>query len=309
MPLETEFGRKRTIDQSSCNKDFSCVKGFCPSFVTVHGGRLARQARRRARTPAAFAALPEPPLPALDRALRHPDHRHRRHRRRHHRRDPRHGRASRGQGLHRARHDRPGAEGRRGDQPCAHRAASPRTSTPCASPPAAPTCCSAATWSSRPAPTALATAAAGPHARRSSTRHETITGDFTPQSRLRTSRRPTLKRLDRRRPPGAERCRLRRRAPRIATALLGDSIATNLFMLGYRLPEGPGPGLGRGHRARDRAQRRRRRARTSRPSAGAAAPRIDRAAVEARRRGEPAPPQPRDLARRSTRSSPRASST
>ena len=39
LPLETELGRKRQIDQSACNKDFSCVEGFCPSFVTLHGAK------------------------------------------------------------------------------------------------------------------------------------------------------------------------------------------------------------------------------------------------------------------------------
>ena len=47
-PLETEYGRKRKINQSTCNKDYSCVKGFCPSFVTVEGGRL-RKGRPAAR--------------------------------------------------------------------------------------------------------------------------------------------------------------------------------------------------------------------------------------------------------------------
>jgi indolepyruvate ferredoxin oxidoreductase len=64
QPLETEFGRKRTIDQSSCNKDFSCVKGFCPSFVTIEGAKLKRG--KGVALPDSVAALPEPLLPKID---------------------------------------------------------------------------------------------------------------------------------------------------------------------------------------------------------------------------------------------------
>jgi len=60
-PVETEFGRKRTIDQSSCNKDYSCVNGFCPSFVTVEGGQLRKRQKAAAVD---FSGLPAPDLPA-----------------------------------------------------------------------------------------------------------------------------------------------------------------------------------------------------------------------------------------------------
>ena len=62
-PLETEFGRKRQINQSACNKDFSCLKGFCPSFVTVRGGKLKKHAL--AEKPD-FSRLPAPQLPTLN---------------------------------------------------------------------------------------------------------------------------------------------------------------------------------------------------------------------------------------------------
>ncbi|TXT36510.1 MAG: indolepyruvate ferredoxin oxidoreductase [Comamonadaceae bacterium] len=65
-PLETEFGRKRRINQSSCNKDFSCIKGFCPSFVTVKGGQLKKPKKDRQVSLAALPALPEPELPPLN---------------------------------------------------------------------------------------------------------------------------------------------------------------------------------------------------------------------------------------------------
>jgi indolepyruvate ferredoxin oxidoreductase len=61
QPVETEFGRKRRIDQSSCNKDFSCVNGFCPSFVTVHGAKL-KKAEGIAGSSDPLAGVPEPQL-------------------------------------------------------------------------------------------------------------------------------------------------------------------------------------------------------------------------------------------------------
>ena len=67
-PVETEFGRKRRINQNSCNKDYSCVKGFCPSFVTVEGGQLrsASQQAKERPNPYSLAALPEPTLPLAE---------------------------------------------------------------------------------------------------------------------------------------------------------------------------------------------------------------------------------------------------
>ncbi|MGT2456216.1 indolepyruvate ferredoxin oxidoreductase family protein [Cupriavidus basilensis] len=70
QPLETEFGRKREINQNTCNKDFSCVKGFCPSFVTVEGGKLKKPEAARKAKLSDMPVLPEPKLPDAAKARR-----------------------------------------------------------------------------------------------------------------------------------------------------------------------------------------------------------------------------------------------
>ena len=62
VPVETELGRKRAIDQSSCNKDYSCVKGFCPSFVMLEGAKVKKAATAQVDVP----DLPEPTLPTIN---------------------------------------------------------------------------------------------------------------------------------------------------------------------------------------------------------------------------------------------------
>ena len=64
LPKETALGRKRQIDQNACNADLSCLKGFCPSFVSVQGGQLAKPAPVE-QPVSVLPSLPEPQLPSL----------------------------------------------------------------------------------------------------------------------------------------------------------------------------------------------------------------------------------------------------
>ncbi|GAA0408195.1 indolepyruvate ferredoxin oxidoreductase family protein [Cocleimonas flava] len=64
IPKETEVGRKRQIDQAACNKDFSCINGFCPSFVSVAGGELKKN--KESNISVENNNLPEPTRPLID---------------------------------------------------------------------------------------------------------------------------------------------------------------------------------------------------------------------------------------------------
>ncbi len=66
-PIKTEFGTKRKINQSTCNKDYSCLNGFCPSFVTIEGGTRRKKTGAGLDAEALAVDLPQPRLPTLDR--------------------------------------------------------------------------------------------------------------------------------------------------------------------------------------------------------------------------------------------------
>jgi len=70
-PKETQLGRKRQIDQSTCNIDFSCVKGFCPSFVSVHGAKLRKKESSDNLDQFSTTNLPAPVIPSTARKARH----------------------------------------------------------------------------------------------------------------------------------------------------------------------------------------------------------------------------------------------
>ena len=251
QPLETEFGRKRTIDQSSCNKDFSCVKGFCPSFVTVHGAQLKKGSAVAA--PADLPPLPEPALPD-DR----PDLRHHRHRRRRHRRRHRSARSSAWRRISKARASAcidmagPRAEGRRGVQPHPHRRQAGRHPRH---------------------PRRGARRRSGARRRHRGRRqqegarrgeagrtHDGRQHRRVPARRLHPQRRLlAADRAAQARDRDGGRARAARHfidASRLATALFGNSIGANMFMLGYAYQLGALPLSAAGDRAGDRAQRR-----------------------------------------------------
>ena len=116
QPIDTPYGRKTRIHQTSCNFDFSCMEGDCPAFATVSANSTAQKRAGTSTGEVDVADLPEP-TPIVDPAALHRAAvGHRRHRCRHRQPDPRHGSDARRSHSARPRPDRPLAEGRAGDE-------------------------------------------------------------------------------------------------------------------------------------------------------------------------------------------------
>ena len=250
QPLATEWGRKRTIDQSSCNKDYSCVKGFCPSFVTVHGAKLKKG--EGVALPAEWPQLPAPKVPLIN----HPysiivtgiggtgivtiggivEH----------------GRAFGRQGRRRHRHGRPRAEGRRGLQPYPHRqyagrhSRHPRRSLRCRSG-------DRRRYRGGRQQESARRHQAGQHPRHR--QHRRIPARrFHPQCRLFAADRTAQARHRRLGRPRAQQ--FRRSPAGWRSALLGNSIGGNMFMLGYAFQVGALPLSAEAVETRHRDERR-----------------------------------------------------
>ena len=117
QPVETPFGRKRAVNQDTCNKDFSCVKGFCPSFVTVEGGKLKKASASAGKRRSPPTDIPMPRLPSAASRAPHRGCGRGRNRHRHHWPGTGHGGPYRGQGGRHPGCDRHGADGRRHLEP------------------------------------------------------------------------------------------------------------------------------------------------------------------------------------------------
>ena len=153
-PVDTEYGRKRRISPTSCNTDLSCLKGFCPSFVTTKGAapEVDHASHWKLREAELAATLPDPVLPTLvHQPLARPVRRHRRRRHRHLQRHRRHGRPHRGP-RRSARSTSPVSPRRTAPSSPTSRSPPRAASTWSASPPARPTCSSAPTspWPASP---------------------------------------------------------------------------------------------------------------------------------------------------------------
>ena len=272
--VSVDAGRDRVRPQAR-DRPVDLQQGlFLPRRASARASSPSKAARCSKRKPAArvrdvLADAARAGLAGARAALRHPGHRHRRHRRHHHRRAARHGGAHRGQGRLGARHDRPGAEGRRGHQPRPHRRASPRTSTPCASPPARPTLLHRLRPRGRGRAATRSPRCAGTTRARSST--------ATRRSRrLHAPARPEIPRRRAAR-AGAGRGRRRTRVDFIDATHARDRAHGRLdrhqpVHARLRLPEGPGAAVGRGASTRRSSSTASRSRPTGRRSCGAGAP-------------------------------------